>query len=1078
MNKGQLSLSILCTLLSVSFAFSQGFNWEINQGRSPFIPDGDAPTIPIIIGMVHGGSGGFQYASIPGEVDPGWMPAPTDIAGNLNFSEPSAVSGFMTELDFTYFQTTVTITNSNEPFNLTYNTVDDGVIAYVFNAQYPDGIQDPNGGVRLYFTPFTSDLSPLLVEGENRIVLVQFDDSWTDNYLNVSVEQGGEFQCPDYQIADLGTNASCPESTDATYLLEVSCPSCDAADFLYSLDDGESFQADPFFEGLAPGSYLVVVRNTAFPDCDVRGGMILDFEEDTQVPQVFARLEDGTEILFADAIQERYECSNEPPQDIFVVDNCDPNPILEPSVNISPNEDGSETVTLEYIVTDASGNTNTEVYAYIASEEDTQAPQIFGRLADGTAVLFSEVIEEGYNCGNQPPQNIFVVDNCDTNPTFSPSVTFRPNDDGTQTIILNYLISDASGNENRETYTYISSEDFEAPQVIAILADGSEALLADIIQESYACGEQPFEEVYVLDNCDENPMLEPSVTSSPNVDGTETVTLEYIVTDARGNTNTEVYTYFNTNDTEAPQIIAILADGSEALLADILQESYSCGEEPFEDLRIVDNCDENPVLEPSVSISPNADGTETITLDYTVRDANGNENQEVYTYISSGEDIEAPQIIAILANGSEAVLADIIQESYSCDEQPFQDIRITDNCDDNPELEPAVSITLNADGSETVTLDYLVRDANGNERRDIYTYLNLPDSEPPNLICPEGELRIQLEEDEVFVPTLENLGVSATDNCGAVTFSDIFPNQVTQAGVIFINITATDATGNNTTCSFPVRIEGDELPCEIEITRIDLTSGICPDETGNAQIIATGAEVLEYSLTGEEDYTTNNQFPELPSGTYTVFVRDAGNFDCVVTRDFTIIEPIDNEFPELMCPQDAPTVTLDENGVFIPTVENLGLSATDNCGEVFFSEFLPAEVTETGLIFITITVIDGSSNPVTCAFPVNVTEGLDDDDNGDNRYNISGNRTFSMSLNPNPVQTQTTIQVELEKRSDIAVILRSLDGNVVRIIEHSSVKAGENNFELDLSSFSSGVYFVSIRTADAYKTTRVVVSRE
>jgi len=98
---------------------------------------------------------------------------------------------FLTYLDYTFFQTTVTVPSCQvgTPFIIQYfnNTLDDAANVYVFNCKYPNGtlaahnsicccgcpaITDP-GNSNYCATP---DISGFLVAGANRIVIAHVDD--------------------------------------------------------------------------------------------------------------------------------------------------------------------------------------------------------------------------------------------------------------------------------------------------------------------------------------------------------------------------------------------------------------------------------------------------------------------------------------------------------------------------------------------------------------------------------------------------------------------------------------------------------------------------------------------------------------------------------------------------------------------------------------------------------------------------------------------------------------------------------------------------------------------------------------
>jgi len=198
----QLLLSLFF-LLTTHLTFSQSVTWQLHhgQGEGIFVPGPNDPPVDEILNEltggrqpVHGDPGGFQYALIPAMNDAGWEAAPIAEDGDLCWRlDRSALNTSFTVLDFTYFQTSIFITDASESFLLRFYQVDDGARAYVFNSAHPNGEYIGGGDARLYAAIAETDVSPLFVEGEeNRIVIVQFDDSQTENFLKVEVIREAE----------------------------------------------------------------------------------------------------------------------------------------------------------------------------------------------------------------------------------------------------------------------------------------------------------------------------------------------------------------------------------------------------------------------------------------------------------------------------------------------------------------------------------------------------------------------------------------------------------------------------------------------------------------------------------------------------------------------------------------------------------------------------------------------------------------------------------------------------------------------------------------------------------------------
>jgi len=110
---------------------------------------------------------------------------------------------------------------------------------------------------------------------------------FTDEAMVTITVTEGVAECPTFEIAFFeGTNSTCPTSADGTATIEATCDGCEAGTFEYSFDGGETFQTDNFFDGLAPGLYegLIVIRNSAFPDCETIYGLEQLGNPDTEAP--------------------------------------------------------------------------------------------------------------------------------------------------------------------------------------------------------------------------------------------------------------------------------------------------------------------------------------------------------------------------------------------------------------------------------------------------------------------------------------------------------------------------------------------------------------------------------------------------------------------------------------------------------------------------------------------------------------------------------------------------------------------------------------------------------------------------
>ncbi len=161
----------------------------------------------------HGNIGYYIHApAIPavdanvnlGDSNGGWTPAPD---GNIiGFTPGSRLppNQCLTSLDFTFFQTLVSVpaSTTNFTFSIAFSNMDDGSRVTIINSRYPLGVVDPGSYVFLGGTG-TANLGPYVVPGEtNRVVITQMDDCYSGNNLGrAEVDLNGSFIPPNSRPA-------------------------------------------------------------------------------------------------------------------------------------------------------------------------------------------------------------------------------------------------------------------------------------------------------------------------------------------------------------------------------------------------------------------------------------------------------------------------------------------------------------------------------------------------------------------------------------------------------------------------------------------------------------------------------------------------------------------------------------------------------------------------------------------------------------------------------------------------------------------------------------------------------------
>lgn len=188
-------LLLLMFVLAAFTVNAQGITyskWQIHEGKGPI----DFKTE----NGFWGDPAAYKIAEIPAVKNNGWTTV-EDQSGKF-LSRKSYIPPF-TQVDFTYFQTIVNVPQGTiaKDVKIAFGMIDDGARVYVFNSKYPNGKFKTGTDFlfRDYYkagnrgTAYIGNFADLMIQGINRIVIVQFDNSKDGNHVNsVSLEVGGK----------------------------------------------------------------------------------------------------------------------------------------------------------------------------------------------------------------------------------------------------------------------------------------------------------------------------------------------------------------------------------------------------------------------------------------------------------------------------------------------------------------------------------------------------------------------------------------------------------------------------------------------------------------------------------------------------------------------------------------------------------------------------------------------------------------------------------------------------------------------------------------------------------------------
>jgi hypothetical protein len=82
-----------------------------------------------------------------------------------------------------------------------------------------------------------------------------------------------------------------------------------------------------------------------------------------------------------------------------------------------------------------------------------------------------------------------------------------------------------------------------------------------------------------------------------------------------------------------------------------------------------------------------------------------------------------------------------------------------------------------------------------------------------------------------------------------------------------------------------------------------------------------------------------------------------------------------------------------------------------------------------------------------------------------------------VGLYPNPFNPATTVSYSLPSPSAVTFSVYDVLGREVQHVALDRVDAGSHRLTLDLSAFSSGVYFISMRAANHIQTAKAVLMK-
>ncbi|KAF0187768.1 MAG: hypothetical protein FD165_2882, partial [Gammaproteobacteria bacterium] len=298
-------------------------------------------------------------------------------------------------------------------------------------------------------------------------------------------------------------------------------------------------------------------------------------------------------------------------------------------------------------------------------------------------------------------------------------------------------------------------------------------------------------------------------------------------------------------------------------------------------------------------------------------------------------------------------------------------VSVVDDCDPNP-----VVTCSHASGSffpvGITTVTVTATDNTGKISVKTFTVTVVAsDTQPPAITCPAN---ITLNTDPGTCGAVAVFAATATDNCSGVAVSySHAPGSVFPKGATVVTATATDASGNKSTCTFSVTVNDAEAPSLTVPAPIVVSTapGKC-DAVVNFSVTASdncpGVTVASNPPSG-------SIFPKGTTLVTSVATDASGN---TTTVSFTVTVK-DAEAPTITSQAANQTVECDGSGNTAALnawlAGNAGATATDNCDPVIWSHNFNAlsdACGATGSATVTFTATDsaGNSSSTTATFTI------------------------------------------------------------------------------------------------------------
>ena len=831
------------------------------------------------------------------------------------------------------------------------------------------GHTDPDDDGILGISPVTVDAQGLVIgqggyTGGNDAVLDNTDTS----------------ACCDLSLNNvIASDEVCPGAGDGSIVVTATCTTCAAIE--YSLD-GVNFQSSNTFTDLVPGTYNIVVQDTADPDCRVTASATINAGIDSENPATPV-LTDITGECEATAIAPT------------TTDNCAGT--ITGTTNDPLNYTTQGTHVIEWTFDDGNGNTITVNQNVIVDD-----------VTDPVTPVLADVIGECEATASIPS----TTDNCTGTITGTTSDPLSYTTQGTH--VIEWTFDDGNGNVITVNQNVIVDD----------ITNPVTPVLADVIGECEATASVPT----TTDNCTGTITGTTTDPLTYNTQGTHTI--EWTFDDGNGNVVS-----VNQN-----VIVEDVTDPATPILADVTGECEATATAPT----TTDNCSGTITGTTTDPLTYNTQGTHTI--EWTFDDGNGNVisvNQNVIiedetapvaactditidlvdrnTYsltqanidaIAAGTSDNCPSVSYAITAGTTdydcddrnaqfvvtLTATDIVGLTHSCtatvtiadpnsvcNDPPTavcQDITIFTgaNCDasivaadvdggsTDPDLDPLDRVVDNEGpfgvGTHTVTLT--VSDGEFND--NCTATVTVEDNTNPIALC--QDVTVQLDANGLGSLTKTDVDNGSNDACGILSLSlddEEFECKDIDAGTV-VTLTVVDNNSNSSTCTANVTVVDNIAPVA---SCNDITIQL--DIAGSASITSTDIDAGSNDACGMDNSSldvSTFDCSDIGDNTVTLLVADVNANQNSCTATVTVEDQV---APVATC-QDI-TIQLDATGNADITTADIDNGSSDACGIASLSlDQTDFSCSEVGPNTVTLTVTDNNGNASSCTANVAVED--------------------------------------------------------------------------------------------------------